>query len=69
MITDSMPKVVQLDEQVLQELTREVKETVAPKALRPKSTNRKKFTAAQLWNLKRRMFSASLTVPAIRVVE
>ena len=68
MNTDSMHKVVQLDEKELQELIMEVKETVAHTAVFSKKTT-KKFTAAQMWNMKRRMRSASLAIPQIRVVE
>lgn len=68
MNTDSMPGIVQLNEKELQELTKEVKETIAyPQVLPKKSV--KKFTAAQMWSMKRRMFSASLKVPTIRVIE
>jgi hypothetical protein len=63
-----MHKVVRLDEKELQQLTMEVKETVAHQALSFKKATRK-FTAAQMWNVKRRMRSASLTVPQIRVVD
>ena len=68
MNTESMHKIVRLDEQELQKLTKEVKETVAKKAVF-QGRKTKKFTAAQMWNMKRRMFSASLFVPQIRVVE
>ncbi len=68
MNTDSMPGIVRLGEKELQELTKEVKETIAFKAVQPKKTT-KNFTAAQMWNMKRRMFSASLRVPVIRVIE
>lgn len=68
MNTESMHKIVRLDEQELQELTREVKETLAKQAVSPKK-NTKKFTAAQMWNMKRRMFSAALPVSQIRVVD
>lgn len=68
MSTESMHSVVQLDEKELQELTREVKETIAQVALVNRKTT-KKFTAAQMWNMKRRMRSAAFHFPAIRVVE
>jgi hypothetical protein len=67
MNTDSMPGIVRLGEKELQELTKEVKETIAFKAV-PKKT-KKNFTAAQMWNMKRRMRSATLQVPVIRVIE
>lgn len=66
MNTESMHKVVRLDEQELQELTREVKETIAKQAVSPKK-NAKKFTSAQMWNMKRRMSSAALPFSQIRV--
>ena len=68
MNTDSMPGVVRLGEKELQELTKEVKETIAFKVVTPKKSN-KNFTAAQMWNMKRRMFSAALKVPVIRVID
>lgn len=68
MNTDSMSGIVRLNEQELQELTKEVKETIAyPQVSSKKST--KKFTAAQMWSMKRRMFSAALQVPTIRVID
>ena len=68
MNTDSMHKVVRLDEKELQELTMEVKETIAHQAVFSKKSN-KRFTAAQMWNVRRRMRTASLAVPQIRVVD
>jgi hypothetical protein len=71
MNTESMHRIVRLDEQELQQLTKEVKETIATKAVVSNSgkPTRKKFTAAQFWNMKRRGFSASLNIPQIRVVD
>lgn len=68
MNTDSMPGIVRLGEKELQELTKEVKETIAFKAVTPKKS-KKNFTAAQMWGLKRRMASAALQVPVIRVID
>ena len=68
MNTESLYRIVQLDEQELQQLTREVKETIAHKAIPVKKKTRN-FTAAQMWNLKRNMRSAALRVPVIRVIE
>jgi hypothetical protein len=62
-----MPGIVRLGEKELQELTKEVKETIAFTVTPKKSS--KNFTAAQMWNLKRRMRSASLQVPVIRVID
>jgi hypothetical protein len=68
MNTESMPGIVRLGEKELQELTKEVKETIAYAQVQPKKSN-KNFTAAQMWNMKRRMFSAALKVPTIRVID
>jgi len=51
-----MPKIVQLSEQIKKELLHEVKETLAPDFT---VKNKKRFTAADLWNLQRNSRSAS----------
>ncbi len=51
-----MPKTVQLDEETMSRLLHEVKETLAADV---KVKNKKRFTAADLWNLKRNRRSAS----------
>ena len=53
-----MHKIVPLDEKELQELTKEVKETVA-KDVQPQDYKGKQLTAAQMWSRRRRMRSAS----------
>jgi hypothetical protein len=63
-----MPGVVRLGKKELQELTKEVKETIAYAPVLPKKS-KKRFTAAQMWNMKRRGFSAALQVPVIRVID
>ena len=68
MNTDSMSGIVRLNEHELQELTKEVKETIAYQQVAPKKS-KKRFTAAQMWKLKRGMFSAALQVPVIRVID
>ena len=68
MNTNSMPTVVRLGKKELQELTKEVKETIAYAQVSPKKS-KKRFTAAQMWNMKRRSFSAALQVPVIRVID
>ncbi len=58
MNTDSMHKVVRLDENELQELTQEVKETLADGTMYPeKEINR--FTTLDMWNVLRQARSAS----------
>lgn len=60
MSTDSMQKVVRLDETVLQQLTKEVKETLADKDQPTKKEST--FTAAEMWRTQRRARSASSLV-------
>jgi hypothetical protein len=58
MNTDSMHRVVRLDENEFQELTQEVKETLAENSMydeRPKTG----FTVADMWNVQRQARSAS----------
>jgi hypothetical protein len=55
---DAMPGIVQLSKEELQELTREVKETIAYTHV-PQHKSQKFFTAAQLWFRRRYMRSAS----------
>ena len=58
MNTNPMSKIVQLEGKELQELTTEVKETIANSVQLPKD-NSKKFTEAQLWFRRSKMRSAS----------
>ncbi|MGC4034950.1 MAG: hypothetical protein QM764_03240 [Chitinophagaceae bacterium] len=59
MNTDSMHRVVRLDEQELQELTQEVKETLASSPIQ-KENEKNLFTAMDMWNVQRSVRSASL---------
>jgi len=59
MNTDSMHRVVRLDEQELQELTQEVKETLASSPIQ-KENEKNLFTATDMWNVQRSVRSASL---------
>jgi len=58
MNTDSMHKVVHLDENELQELTQEVKETLADGTMYPEKEN-SRFTTLDMWNVLRQARSAS----------
>ena len=58
MNTDSMHKVVRLDENELQELTLEVKETLANDTIDPEKTT-EHFTTLDMWNVLRQSRSAS----------
>ena len=51
-----MPKPVQLSEEIRKQLLHEVKETLATGI---SVENRKRFTAADMWNLQRNIRSAS----------
>lgn len=51
-----MPRTVQVDEEIKKQLLHEVKETLATGIL---VKNRKRFTAADLWNLERNRRTAS----------
>ena len=51
-----MPKTVQLDEETRKHLLHEVKETLATHI---SVKNKKRFTAADLWNLQRNSWTAS----------
>jgi hypothetical protein len=59
MNTDSMPKIVRLEEQELLALTKEVKETIAVYA-QPAKKAGKRYTAAQFWKHRRHVRTASL---------
>ena len=58
MNTGSMPKIVRLDGNELQQLTKEVKETIA-NSVQLQEKNSKKFTEAQMWFRRTKMRSAS----------
>ena len=58
MNTDSMHKVVRLDENELQQLTQEVRETLAAGTMYPEKEN-SRFTVLNMWNVQRQARSAS----------
>jgi len=58
MNTDSMTKVVRLDENELQMLTQEIKETLADKIVYSEKES-EKFTTLDMWNVLRQSRSAS----------
>jgi hypothetical protein len=58
MKNDVMPSIVQMGKDELKVLLTEVKETVATDFVMPK-TNKKSFSAAELWNIRRNARSAS----------
>ncbi|MBS1576850.1 MAG: hypothetical protein JST09_16250 [Bacteroidetes bacterium] len=60
MNTDSMQKVVRLDENELQQLTQEVKETLASTPIYESENEKNLFTAIDMWNMQRQVRSASL---------
>lgn len=60
MNTDSMHKVVRLDENELQQLTQEVKETLASTPIYESENEKNHFTAIDMWNMQRQVRSASL---------
>jgi hypothetical protein len=60
MNTDSMHKVVRLDENELQQLTQEVKETLASSPIYESENEKNLFTAIDMWNVQRKVSSASL---------
>jgi len=61
MNTDSMNKVVRLDESELQKLTQEVKETLADKTLYSEKIN-EEFTTIDMWKVLRQSRSASARI-------
>lgn len=61
MNTGSMHKIVRLDENELQQLTTEVKETIA-NSVQLQKKNSKKFTEAQMWFRRTKMRSASTRI-------
>ena len=58
MNTDSLQKVVHLDENELQQLTQEVKETLANATMYPEKV-KEHFTTLNMWNVLRQGRSAS----------
>jgi hypothetical protein len=61
MNTDSMNKVVRLDESEIQKLTQEVKETLADKTLYSEKVN-EDFTVIDMWKVLRQSSSASARI-------
>jgi hypothetical protein len=61
MHANPMSKIVRLDEKELQQLTTEVKETIANSVELQKKTS-KKFTEAQMWFRRSKMRSASTRI-------
>lgn len=60
MNTETMNKVVRLDENELQQLTQEVKETLASSPIYESENEKNHFTAIDMWNVQRQVRSASL---------
>jgi hypothetical protein len=54
---DVMPSIVQMEKEVLKNLTKEVKETLATDVVLPKAT-KPSFGVADLWNIRRNARSA-----------
>ena len=52
MKNDVMPSIVQMEKEVLKNLMKEVKETLATDVVMPKQT-KKSFGVADLWNIRR----------------
>lgn len=61
MKTRSRPSIVQIEEDHLKHLTKEVKETVAVELLEPTKPKRKKFSAANLWRCHKMGRTTNLT--------
>jgi hypothetical protein len=59
MTSIGMPQTVQLNKEIKQQLTQEVKETLAITANVNEKLRKKNFTAAELWNSRRNLHSAS----------
>jgi hypothetical protein len=62
---ETMPSMVQLKEETLQQLTTEVKETIALSKDAAESSN-KNFGVVDLWNRQRKMRSASSSLSTRR---
>ena len=60
MKTDVMPSMVQMEYGVLQELVKEVKETVAKEVKMPAAETESKFGSVDMWNIRRNSKSARL---------
>lgn len=60
MKSNVMPSIVQLEAKELENLVKEVKETVAADVVKTNTGNRAVFGAIDLWNIQRRMKRANL---------
>jgi hypothetical protein len=62
MKSNVMPSIIQMEAQELENLVKEVKETVATDAIRARKLTRSSavFGAVDLWNIQRRMKRANL---------
>jgi hypothetical protein len=59
MMNDVMPSIVQMDAAELQQLVKEVKETVATVIELPKTIKEKTFGSLDMWNIRRNFRSAN----------
>lgn len=59
MKTDVMPSIVQMEYGVLQELVKEVKETVAKDIQLPVSSSKPSFGIVDMWDIRRKARSAA----------
>jgi hypothetical protein len=66
MNSNVMPSIVQMEEEVLRQLVTEVKETVATDFQVRKTAKKPSFGIVNLWNVQRKMKSASL--PFSRII-
>ena len=63
MKSNVMPSIVQMEAKELEKLVSEVKETVATGVIpAAKAKRKRKFAAIDLWNIQRKMKSASLNL-------
>ena len=59
MNSDIMPSIVQMEKRALMNLVKEVKETIATDIIIPEvKPERSSFTAADMWNIRRKMKTA-----------
>jgi len=62
MKTMSRPSIVQMEEDHLRQLTKEVKETVAVDLLQSTKTKRKKFGVVDLWRCRKMCRTANIVI-------
>ncbi|NCI46130.1 hypothetical protein [Sediminibacterium soli] len=60
MTSNVMPSIVRIEANELKALVKEVKETVASNVIRNPKTQSRIFGAVDMWNLRRKMKTASL---------